>query len=193
MKDSPDTRTRILDAAQDLIQRIGANAMSYQHISEAVGIRKASIHHHFPKKEDLLEATIQRYSGQFFSWIDDIALSNVSAPVKLQRYIDLFRATLEKGRHDCACPVGMLGAEVETLGGASVALIQRFRKKNEAFLSEVLQQGLKDGQFKFPGEATDTAALVFVLLEGEILLARGNGGVKDFARVSEQLVRLLKR
>ncbi|HSS97391.1 MAG TPA: TetR/AcrR family transcriptional regulator [Terriglobales bacterium] len=193
MKESSDTRTRILDAAQDLIQRIGANAMSYQHISEAVGIRKASIHHHFPKKEDLLEATIQRYSGQFFIWLDDIALSKVSAPVKLQRYIDLFGATLEKGRHDCACPIGMLGAEVETLGTASVTLIQRFRKKNEAFLAEILHQGLKEGQFKFPGDPADTAALVFVLLEGEILLARGTGGVKDFARVSEQLVRLLKR
>jgi hypothetical protein len=42
-----DTRTAIMDAAQDLIQRMGANAMSYQHISDAVGIRKASIHYHF--------------------------------------------------------------------------------------------------------------------------------------------------
>src|SRR5689334_9607965 len=43
-----DTKTAIMDAAQELIQRGGANAMSYQDISEAVGIRKASIHHHFP-------------------------------------------------------------------------------------------------------------------------------------------------
>jgi TetR/AcrR family transcriptional repressor of nem operon len=55
-----DTKTSILDAAQALIQRGGANAMSYQHISDAIGIRKASIHHHFPTKEVLLEAVIQR-------------------------------------------------------------------------------------------------------------------------------------
>ncbi|WP_257998927.1 TetR/AcrR family transcriptional regulator [Fischerella thermalis] len=47
---STDTRTQILDTAQDLIQRVGVNAMSYQDISEAVGIRKASIHYHFPSK-----------------------------------------------------------------------------------------------------------------------------------------------
>jgi len=193
MKETSDTRTCILDTAQDLVQRIGANAMSYQHISDTVGIRKASIHHHFPKKEDLLEAMIQRYSGQFFAWLDDIALANVTAPVKLQRYIDLFAGTLQKGRHDCACPIGMLGAELASLGSASVALIQRFRKKNEAFLSQILQEGLKEGQFKFPGDARDTAALIFALLEGEILIARGAAGMKDFSRVSEQLVRLLKR
>ena len=65
----PDTKTAILDAAQDLIQRVGANAMSYQHISEAVGIRKASIHHHFPSKETLLEELIGRYSRQFLGLV----------------------------------------------------------------------------------------------------------------------------
>lgn len=45
-----DTKTQILDVAQDLIQRLGVNGMSYQDISEVVGIRKASIHTHFPKK-----------------------------------------------------------------------------------------------------------------------------------------------
>ncbi len=37
-----DTRTKILNVADDLVQRVGLNAMSYKHISDAVGIRKAS-------------------------------------------------------------------------------------------------------------------------------------------------------
>jgi TetR/AcrR family transcriptional regulator, transcriptional repressor for nem operon len=187
------TRTRILDTAQDLVQRIGANAMSYQHISEAVGIRKASIHHHFPKKEDLLEALIQRYSGQFFTWLDGIARANVAAPVKLQRYIALFEATLREGKHDRACPIGMLGAELASLGTASAALVQLFRKKNEGFLTGVLQQGLKDGQLNFSGDHRATAALIFALLEGEMLVARGAAGVKDFSKVAKQMLRLLQR
>jgi TetR/AcrR family transcriptional regulator, transcriptional repressor for nem operon len=193
VKEPSLTRTRILDAAQDLVQRIGANAMSYQHISETVGIRKASIHHHFPKKEDLLETLIQRYSGQFFAWLDGIARANVPAPVKLRRYIALFEATLREGKHDRACPIGMLGAELASLGTASAALVQRFRKKNEGFLIEVLEQGLKDGQFKFPGDHRATAALIFALLEGEALIARGAAGVRDFSKVARQMLRLLQR
>jgi TetR/AcrR family transcriptional regulator, transcriptional repressor for nem operon len=193
VKEPSLTRTRILDTAQDLVQRIGANAMSYQHISETVGIRKASIHHHFPKKEDLLEALIERYSGQFFTWLDGIAQANVPAPVKLQRYIALFEATLREGKHDRACPIGMLGAELASLGTASAALVQRFRKKNECFLTEVLELGLKHGQFKFSGDVTATAALIFALLEGEALIARGAAGVKDFSKVARQMLRLLQR
>jgi TetR/AcrR family transcriptional repressor of nem operon len=192
VKEPSHTRTRILDTAQDLVQRIGANAMSYQHISEAVGIRKASIHHHFPKKEDLLEALIQRYSGQFFIWLDGIARANVAAPVKLQRYIALFEATLREGKHDRACPIGMLGAELASLGMASATLVQRFRKKNEGFLTEVLEQGLKDSQFRFAGDPGATAALIFALLEGEVLIARGAAGVRDFSRVAKQMLRLLQ-
>src|SRR5437773_2267120 len=132
-----------------------------QHNSTAVRSRKASIHHHFPRKEDLLEALIQRYSGQFFAWLDGIARANVPARAKLQRYIALFEATLREGKHDRACPIGMLGAELASLGMASAALVQRFRKKNEAFLTEVLELGLKGGQFKFSGDPGATAALIF--------------------------------
>lgn len=60
-----DTKTQILDVAQDLIQRLGVNGMSYQDISQGVGIRKASIHTHYPKKDDLLPALLDRYSDRF--------------------------------------------------------------------------------------------------------------------------------
>jgi TetR/AcrR family transcriptional repressor of nem operon len=192
MPKAPDMRTRILDAAQSLVQRIGANAMSYQHVSNAVGIRKASIHHHFPRKEDLLEALILRYSEQFFVWLRVISEAKVAAPVKLQRYIALFEATLRDGNHDCACPIGMLGAELASLGTASAGLVQRFRTENERFLREILEQGRRAGQFKFKGDLGATAALVFALLEGEVLIARGAAGIKHFSAVAEQLTRLLR-
>ena len=55
-----NTKNQILDVAEDLIQKVGLNAMSYKHISEIIGIRKASIHHHFPKKEDLVDELLKR-------------------------------------------------------------------------------------------------------------------------------------
>ncbi len=57
-----DTKLKILDTAQELIQKLGVNAMSYADISTAVGIRKASIHYHFPSKEDLLVSLLERYT-----------------------------------------------------------------------------------------------------------------------------------
>ena len=60
-----DTRARILDVAQDLIQRRGLNAMSFQDLSDAVGIRKPSVHHHFATKAEMVRALLERYQLEF--------------------------------------------------------------------------------------------------------------------------------
>jgi len=50
-----DTKEKLLEIASSLIRQKGINGMSYQHLSDKIGIRKASIHYHFPKKDDLIE------------------------------------------------------------------------------------------------------------------------------------------
>jgi TetR/AcrR family transcriptional regulator, transcriptional repressor for nem operon len=121
-----DTKTRILDAAQDLIQRYGANGMSYQHISEAVEIRKPSIYYYFPAKEDLLVALIERYNVHFLGLVDRIVESEASAKEKLLQYVGLFESILRAGSKDKACLCGMLGAELASLGDGSVEKVREF-------------------------------------------------------------------
>jgi TetR/AcrR family transcriptional repressor of nem operon len=58
-------KIEILDVAQEAIQKRGYNAFSYADLAEAVGIRKASIHHYFPSKADLGLAVIRRYRESF--------------------------------------------------------------------------------------------------------------------------------
>ena len=61
------TAEEILDVAEMLIQTRGYSASSYQDISQVLGIRKASIHYHFPSKTDLGVAVIERYAERFRS------------------------------------------------------------------------------------------------------------------------------
>jgi len=186
-----ETKTRILDTAQDLVQRLGANAMSYQHISDAVGIRKASIHHHFPTKEVLIETLLERYSEHFFQLVDNIFQSALPPKKKLQRYIDLFEATLRSEGGEKACLCGMLGAEIATLGFESTAKVKMFYEGNEKRLASVLAEGRKAKAFGFKGDPKAAAALVFALLEGAGLIARGHGSVDQFRKITAQLTVLL--
>ncbi len=186
-----DTKTAILDAAQELIQRNGANAMSYQHISEAIGIRKASIHHHFPTKDALLNALVQRYTTYFLGLVDSIVESKKDSVEKLRAYAGLFEATLSEGKQDKACLCGMLGAELSTLGGPAAAGIKRFYRENEARLVRVLEEGKAQGQFHYKGEAKLVAAMIFSLLEGGALVARVEGGHMRLHALAEQTLKLL--
>jgi len=187
-----ETRTAILDAAQDLIQRMGANAMSYQHISDAVGIRKASIHYYFATKEDLLEALLERYNAYFLALVDDIIHSNSKADKKLQRYVGIFEATLSSSSNDKACLCGMLGAELATLRSDSVRHVRAFYEANEARLVQILDEGRRDGCFRFEGSARQTASLIFSLLEGAVLISRVQDGVRHFKGIGAQLLKLLR-
>jgi AcrR family transcriptional regulator len=62
---TPDTRERLLRETETLLRTCGYAACSYADLSERVGIRKASIHHHFRTKEDLGAALIDSYLVKF--------------------------------------------------------------------------------------------------------------------------------
>lgn len=187
-----DTKSQILDVAQELIQRVGVNGMSYQDISERVGIRKASIHTHFPKKDDLLAALLDRYSDRFLRIVDGIWAADDSPEVKLRRYGGLFEATLGSGDGDKACLCAMLGAELATLNPPSAERVRRFYEANETRLEILLDAGRQDGSFGFPGETRAMAALIFGALEGGMLIARVQGGASHLHRTIEQLIRSVK-
>ena len=144
-----DTKTRILDVAQDLIQRLGVNGMSYRDISEVVGIRKASIHTHFPKKDDLLVALLDRYNDQTLRVLDGIIASGDSPEVKLRRYFGLYEATLCSGEQDKVCLYAMVGAELATLNHPLSNRVRSFYRENVARIAVILDEGRQNQDFNF--------------------------------------------
>ncbi len=187
-----DTKTLILDTAQELIQRVGINGMSYQDISQVVGIRKASIHTHFPTKDDLVATLLDRYNAYFLRLVDNIVASTNSPKMKLRQYCGLFETTLSNGEQDKACLCGMLGAELATLKSPLVERIRSFYQDNEARLATILTEGREIGVFQFIGDVQATAMLIFSLLEGGILIARAYGGPQQFKAVIEQLIQMVE-
>jgi AcrR family transcriptional regulator len=56
---SPTTRESLLAAAVELLRSVGYASFSYRDLADAVGIRTASIHYHFPSKSDLGVALVE--------------------------------------------------------------------------------------------------------------------------------------
>jgi TetR/AcrR family transcriptional repressor of nem operon len=186
-----DRRSAILDAAQELIQTRGANGISYQHISDRVTIRKASIHYHFPTKDKLIEAVVQRYCVTFLNLVDAIIGSRISPPAKLEKYIGLFEATLRDGSGGKVCLCGMLGAELRSLGSPAATKLRRFYTDNAVRLGQILDQGRATKTLQFEGDSETVGMLVFSFLEGAMVIARADGGVGRFRALGRQLLKLL--
>ena len=191
MNNSRDTRDQLMDVAQELIQKRGINAFSFQDLSDSVGIRKASVHHHFPTKADLIESLTARYLQQFEDLTSGIIASKTTGKTKLKRYCQLFLETLMAGQHDKSCLCGMLMAEVASLERPVQQQIRQFLRNNLGVLESILAEGVKDGSIASQKNIKTTALLVLSALEGGLLIARSDQGPKQFSGIVAQLVGLL--
>lgn len=61
-RDGRETKRRILDAAQGEVLRRGFAATSVDDIQSAAGISRGTFFYHFPSKDDLARALIERYA-----------------------------------------------------------------------------------------------------------------------------------
>jgi TetR/AcrR family transcriptional repressor of nem operon len=184
-KRNPRMADRILDVAERLVQVRGFNAFSYADVSRAVGIQKASLHHHFATKTDLGVALVSRYRRVFLGALETIEFRSENAVERLERYVDLYRSVLRK-RRMCMC--GMLAADVATLPEPMRESVAEFFAENETWLARVLAAGKTRGELRFTGSAASMAAFFVSSLEGGMLVSRGRGEIAHLDGVAEQLL-----
>jgi TetR/AcrR family transcriptional repressor of nem operon len=185
-----DMKDQILESAQRLVQQRGFNGFSYADIAAEVGIRKASLHHHFPTKTDLGVALMEKYTEQLVDALRTISESPVPADKKLAAYIGVYRSLLNAER---MCLGGMLATEVLTLDEAMLPGLKRFFAQNTKWLSEILKEGKAHQIFTLNGTAATHAGLLLSALQGALLLARTTGDHKAFDQTASLLISGLKR
>jgi len=178
-----------MNVAQNLIQRRGINGFSFQHISDAVGIKKASVHYHFPTKEDLVEAMLDRFSLDFDERLRDLDASDMSPADRLISYVEMFENTFFDG--DAVCLYGMLGAELASLAVTSALQISAFYRRNIEWLEKTLRKGQEDGTLSFAGVPNAVAMMIFSALEGGMLVARADQGSEQYRVVTRELLTLV--
>jgi TetR/AcrR family transcriptional repressor of nem operon len=180
-----DTRTRILDAAEKLVQTRGFNAFSYADIASELDVSTASLHYHFAGKAVLGRALIARYAERFNDVLAGIDARLVDPRARLEAYASIYTDLLQRGRF-CLC--GMLAAEYETLPAPMRDAVIDFFDRNEAWLTGVLELGEEQGTLHLTGRPADLARMIISGLEGAMLVTRPYGEVARFETAAVQLL-----
>jgi TetR/AcrR family transcriptional repressor of nem operon len=183
-----ETRDSIIEVATRLAQTSGFNAFSYADISAAIGIRKASIHHHFPAKADLGVAMVQSYRTAFRAHLAQIDAKGGSSEARLLRYAKLFEGSLADERM-CLC--GMLASDAQTLSGNMKSEVSAFFAEHVAWLADTLGRGRDAGELAFEGTVKGRARLVLAALEGALLVSRGTEDPQFFTSTARELIKSL--
>lgn len=177
-----ETAEQILDVAETLIQTRGFSAFSYQDISEAIDIRKASIHYHFPSKTDLGVAVIDRYSERFAAALEEIASHEATSSMSmLDHYVEPYLRFADTPDRVCLC--GALAGEILALPQEMREHVDRFFRAHQEWLTSILKRGAKRGEFHLGSPAPKMARAIFGALQGALLVKRTTGDASQLRDV----------
>jgi len=153
----------------------GYAGFSFREIAADVGIKSASVHHHFPTKADLAAAAARRYADRFIERVGDPARPNA-----LERFVGACRATLADG--GAMCLGGALGATADALPPGPADEARRFFTLSTDWLTAAARSaGFKRKR------AEREAERLLALLQGAMLTAQALGDPARFDRATEGL------
>ncbi len=178
-----NSKKTIMNLAESLLQDKGFNGFSYAHIATQLGVKNAAIHYHFPTKEALACAVIQRYRERFKLWTNNSRVKDLPHQQKLDWFFSIysdFRA--DNGK---VCLVGSLEAEFNSIPEQVQKEVRALSTDMFTWLEATLREGREAGAFSFKGEPVNKAALIGSSLQGALQMARAMG-TKRFRDVIEQ-------
>ena len=182
MSDLSPTADAILSHARSLITAGGYNGFSYADIASHVGIRKPSIHHHFPTKADLVQVLVQRYRQEAREGLAALERHVSDPQAQLKSYV----AYWERCISDASAPIcicAMLASELPLLPeGVAIEVKAHFRDLS-AWLASVLERGLEQGIFSLNHTPKVEAEALMATTHGAMLSARAYGEVDIFGVV----------
>lgn len=165
-----DTKTALLDSAEHAARTRGFDGFSYADLAQDVGIRKASIHHHFPTKATLSAAIMQRYTLSLEKACEEIDARHTTGAQRLSALVDTYHTALDGGHSLCLCVSFSISRE--SLPSEVINEIKRFRQMMLQWITTAYDLGNSDGSISMVRDPAQEAAATLPLLEGAQLAAR---------------------
>lgn len=184
------TKAKLLDAAQALVQSRGHNAYSYRDLSAEVGITTAGIHYHYRSKDDLGAAMVARYREAFNEYMARVAATQAGLKDRLVASAQIFLDSLHQGKKVCVCAA--LAGEFHSLPDAMKAEVHRLIEDSEGWFYRFLMEGKVHGELKAELDPKQLSALWYGTLQGSLLMARASEEHRLQSAISSLLQLTLK-
>nr|WP_315249845.1 TetR/AcrR family transcriptional regulator [uncultured Duganella sp.] len=190
MNKTSSTADDILACSRTLIVSGGYNGFSYADIAEVVGIRKPSIHHHFPSKAELVKTLVERYLAETEHGIENLERA-IPGPLDLLRtYIGYWKTCIgDASAPFCVC--ALLASELPALPEEVALQVRAYFRFLSGWLASVLERGAQQGVIVLAHAPRVEAEAFMATVHGAMLSARAYGDADIFGVIMEpQLARL---
>ncbi|WP_341319416.1 TetR/AcrR family transcriptional regulator [Paraburkholderia sp. IMGN_8] len=157
-----------------MAQAHGYGGLNIRDVAQDVGIKAASIYHHFASKADLAAAVARRYWEDSAAALETLSGESADPLVSLRRYPETFRKSLESDNRMCLS--SFMAAEYDDLPEVVKKEVQAFADVNVAWLGKLLlAAGVVAAE-----EADGRARAIYAAVAGAQLMARGRADIVLF-------------
>lgn len=190
MNKPSSTADDILACTRRLIVAGGYNGFSYADIAKVVGIRKPSIHHHFPSKVDLVTTLVIQYRKAAEEAIGNLERAVAEPLDQLRAYIAYWKACIgDASAPFCIC--ALLANELPVLPDEIALEIRAYFRFLSGWLTSVLTRGVEAGTVTLASTPRVEAEAFMATVHGAMLSARAYGDTAVFGTIMDpQLARL---
>jgi TetR/AcrR family transcriptional regulator, transcriptional repressor for nem operon len=177
----------IAACARSLIALRGYNGFSYADIAEAVGISKASVHHHFPTKAALACRVVADYRAEASAGLAALTAQVSDPAARLQAWIGFWQRCLrERTLPFCIC--AMLASEMPTLADEVGAQVRGHFDDLSTWLAATLAEGVGARRFKLHAAPATEALAFMAAIHGAMVSARAYDDPAVFTSISDSLL-----
>ncbi|GAA3236258.1 TetR/AcrR family transcriptional regulator [Actinocorallia longicatena] len=178
-----ETRDRLLDAAQGLVESRGYFGTGLNQVIEISGAPRGSLYFHFPRgKDQLIGESVLRAGRSIGEALEAMAGSGATVAELVATALGHLGDRLEESGWSRGCPVATVALET----AASSDALQEVCSEVYASWERVVRTRL-DGR----PDADDLAVMIIALIEGALLLAKAHRSRDPLDRVARQIGVLL--
>lgn len=176
---APNARTKLLNAAIQVIRAQGYSATSIDDLCRAAGVTKGAFFHHFPSKEALGVAAAEHWSGMTGALFASAPYHDHADPLeRVLAYIDFRAGLIEGAPADFTCLAGTMVQEAYAASDEIRAACEVSIFDHAATLEGDIEAART--KYKIEGDWTTKSLALHTqaVLQGAFILAKAQGGPK---------------
>ncbi len=186
-------KTKLLEAAVDVIRARGYSATTVADICQSAGVTKGAFFHHFAAKEDLAVAAARHFSSLADGLFSSAPYRKLVDPVdRLVGYVEFRKALLQGALPEFTCLLGTMVQEVYQTHPAIRQACARALGEHVAMLESDIAAALRtyggDGQWR----AGSLAIYMQAVIQGAFILAKAHKGPAVAAACLDHLGRYIQ-
>jgi TetR/AcrR family transcriptional regulator, transcriptional repressor for nem operon len=181
------TKQRIIEKAAIIFNQNGYAGSSINDIMKLTGLQKGGIYNHFKSKDEIAVAAFDYTLGLILAAVMASVGKENTAIDRLHALVDTFRGFTAQPIGTGGCPILNTAVESDDTHPRLRLHVQRAVNDIRALIGSIVELGIRQGEIVATTEHEQVSTIIFVTIEGAIMMSKLYGSDLYLDRAIEHL------